>query len=215
MKEKTHIVLVLDESSSMSNKKNEVIISINNFLAAQRELPGEASITFITFSTEPRVLYSNIDIKQAPDLRFNPNGMTALLDAVGLAINTTKEQFKNGCSNCRPDKVLFVILTDGEENVSVTFDKQTIGKLISEVEKENKWNFIYLGANQDAWCEASSFGISNMKNVANFNMDEIEATIKNVNESVIQYRSVPLSDIGENYQAYVEVKEKNIDEGVN
>jgi hypothetical protein len=59
----------------------------------------------------------------------------------------------------RPDKVLFVIITDGEENASHRSTRQDVFDRITRQRQTYSWQFLYLGANQDAIGEAASFGI--------------------------------------------------------
>ena len=81
---------------------------------------------------------------------YRPEGGTALLDAVGHAICIA--------SNCTADTINMVILTDGEENSSKNFDKSVIFDMIEDRKKQG-WNFVFLGANQDAIKVAETFGI--------------------------------------------------------
>lgn len=56
-------------------------------------------------------------------------------------------------------KVIAVIMTDGLENDSHEVTKDQIRDLIAAKE-EDGWTIIYMGANQDAWGEASGYGLS-------------------------------------------------------
>lgn len=83
--------------------------------------------------------------------------MTALYDAIGLSIDEAKSRFENDPQS-KPDRVLVVILTDGEENRSVEYDQKRIFEMIDEQSK-NDWEFIFLGANQDAMKTAEKMNI--------------------------------------------------------
>ena len=61
--------------------------------------------------------------------------------------------------NDRPGKVVFVIITDGEENSSVEYRKDQIKSMIQHQTDIYKWHFVFLGANQDAIQEGASIGI--------------------------------------------------------
>ena len=161
--EKTHIICILDGSSSMTGIIDESISAFNAFLKEQKELPDEATITVAIFNSPHnyKVLYDNINIKNAEELDrtvWSPQGMTALYDAIGKTIKKDKEKLKK-LGDKAPDKVLVCIVTDGEENCSRKYKLEDIKKLIKKREKKD-WNFMYLAANQDAFQVGTSFGVS-------------------------------------------------------
>ena len=80
--------------------------------------------------------------------------MTALLDAVGQAINQTSERLANLDEKDRPGLVIIVVMTDGLENSSREFSKSQVKEMIEHKRNEYQWHFIFLGANQDAFAEA-------------------------------------------------------------
>ena len=92
---------------------------------------------------------------------YYTRGSTALLDAIGKTIKYLDE--KNA------HKVLFIITTDGYENASIEYNKIQIKKLIKE---HSNWEFIYLGANIDSYCEATSIGIKNSR-TSNFSKSSV------------------------------------------
>ena len=100
------------------------------------------------------------EIKNLDKESYKPGGMTALYDAVCQTIDDVK-------NTTTPDqKVLTVIMTDGEENSSKEYSQEQLKAKIKELEKGN-WSFVFLGANQDSWANAAKFGIPTM-NAANF-----------------------------------------------
>lgn len=82
--------------------------------------------------------------------------MTALMDAIGTTI--TKVEKYDGI-NEKNNKVLFVIITDGQENDSKEYTKDTIKRMISDKQEKDGWEFVFLGANIDAASEAKSIGV--------------------------------------------------------
>ena len=85
--------------------------------------------------------------------------MTALLDAVGRTImDTAGRMEKEGiCPEKR--RVIFFIMTDGQENDSKEYDRASVKAMIETATKEYNWNFIFMGANIDSVSEAASIGI--------------------------------------------------------
>jgi hypothetical protein len=64
-------------------------------------------------------------------------------------------------------KVINIIMTDGEENSSREYTEVQMKALIKEREDKGNWSFVYLGANQDSYVAAQRFGIP-IQNTSNF-----------------------------------------------
>jgi hypothetical protein len=103
---------------------------------------------------------------------YQPSGCTALYDAIGVSIEHIEMIHKYARPEDVPENTIFVIMTDGLENASVKYRRDSIKKLISRKQEENKWEFIFLGANIDAAEEACSIGISRNR-AANFHADSV------------------------------------------
>jgi len=109
----------------------------------------------------------NADIKSVQPLTektFVPRGSTALLDVVGRAVNEVGTHLASMQEQDRPEKIIVCILTDGIENASREFSRSKIKEMIEHQRDKYKWEFVFLAANQDAFAEAGSIGIS--KNMA-------------------------------------------------
>lgn len=149
----TSIVFVMDSSGSMASMGNEPLQGLNSFYEKQKE-SGEFTSTLVFFSNEVKFHHQNLVGKDVPKITvadYRPEGMTALYDAIGSSIDLQKSQ--------KTENVVFVILTDGHENASHKYTQKDIKNLIEEMEKEHKWVFIYLGANQDSFQVGNSIGI--------------------------------------------------------
>ena len=159
----TEIICVVDRSGSMAAIKTDAIGGFNQLLEDQKKLKvGRALLTFVQFDHEYEVVHNGKPIEDVPPLTeatYIPRGCTALLDAVGKAIQTVGERLSKTPEDQRPAKVLVVILTDGLENASREYTKQSIKAIIDTQRNQYQWEFVYLGANQDAFAEAQSIGI--------------------------------------------------------
>jgi hypothetical protein len=158
----TDISIVLDRSGSMDSVKSDTIGGFNSFLKAQKEVPGEATITLAQFDDIYEVVYEGIRLQGAPllnDQTFVPRGTTALLDAIGRTINATGKRLAAIPETERPEKVIFVILTDGYENASREFKVEQINDMIRHQRDVYAWEIVFIGANQDAITSASQMGI--------------------------------------------------------
>jgi uncharacterized protein YegL len=155
--------MILDRSGSMESVKSDTIGGFNSFLSEQQKVEGEASISLMQFDDQYEVVYTDKDVKSADKLTqetFRPRGMTALYDAIGRTINSVGQRLSDTDENERPDKVVFVILTDGFENASKEFSAVKINQMISHQKEKYGWDFIFIGANQDAITSARAIGIS-------------------------------------------------------
>ena len=164
----THIVYLLDKSGSMQNIITDVIGGFNSFLESQREAPGEATLSMIQFDDQYEDFEPFCDIQKVERLThktFVPRGLTALYDAIGRSINATGQKLAEMNEDQRPEKVLFVIMTDGLENKSEKFSKEKIFEMISHQEKQYSWEFVFVGANQDALASGVSLGIAASKSL--------------------------------------------------
>jgi len=147
---------------------------VNSFIAQQAKEPGEALLTLVQFDTEYDFIHKGVPISQVPKYELIPRGRTALLDAVGRAINETGERLAKMDEQDRPGLVVFVVMTDGLENSSVEFSKAKIKEMIEHQQEKYSWHFTFLGANQDAFAEAGRMGMQ-AAGVANFAMNKVGA----------------------------------------
>jgi hypothetical protein len=159
--ELTHIVFVLDRSGSMEPLRRMAVDGFNQFLSQQRALPGKATATLVQFSDEVWTTWENLPVSEAVlDLHaYTPGGNTALYDAVGGTIDRVGRKLASLPEAQRPGKVVFAILTDGEENSSRRFAAQDVAKRIRHQTDSYGWEFLFLGASP-SWLEhAKEMGI--------------------------------------------------------
>jgi uncharacterized protein YegL len=164
-KNRTELVLVMDNSGSMTGIKNDVEQGLKTVLKEQADQPGECFVSYYQFSGTTNCVFNGADIKNVKDITINPLGSTALFDAIGLAINETGARLKAMKEKDRPGLVVFIVGTDGEENSSKEFSGERIKKMIQHQESKYNWQFIYLGANQDAWQVGQHYGFSSGKSM--------------------------------------------------
>lgn len=170
----TDITLVVDRSGSMEQVREDAEGGVNTFIAEQGKQPGQALLTLVQFDTEYEFLHKGLPIQQVPKYELTPRGMTALLDAVGKAINETGQRLAKMPQCDRPGLVIFVVMTDGLENSSKEFSKAQLKQMIQRQQNEYNWHFTFLGANQDAFTEAGEMGI-HAPGVANYAMHKTHA----------------------------------------
>lgn len=158
----TDITLVLDRSGSMQSIKQATIEAFNGFLSSQKSGAGIAQMTLVQFDDQYEIVYQTMPIHQARELTeqsYQPRASTALLDAMGRTIVATGERLRKLPEDQRPGMVIFVTLTDGYENASQEYTLQRVNELIREQRDKYSWQFIFLGANQDAIATAAQMGV--------------------------------------------------------
>ncbi|MCR5250059.1 MAG: VWA domain-containing protein [Lachnospiraceae bacterium] len=162
-KDLTEVVFILDRSGSMSGLERDTIGGFNSMIEKQRKEKGEALISTVLFDDKNEVLYDRIPVSRVEpmnDKQYFVRGCTALLDAIGGAIDHIAKVHKQEGKEERPAKTLFIITTDGMENASRKYDYKKVKKMVEKRKEKDGWEFLFLGANIDAIAEAGKFGIS-------------------------------------------------------
>lgn len=147
-----HIAFVMDHSGSMSMIAEQSRLNFNEQLQQIKKDSKEQDnyVTIIEFDGNVKEVCSNKDINEVNELeKYWVGGMTALYDAIALAIG----RIENNIPKEGNHAALVVIITDGQENDSKEH-KGEKGRLvlkgrIEELQKTDKWTFVFMGANQD------------------------------------------------------------------
>lgn len=157
-KQLTHTIAIIDRSGSMSSIQKDMEGGFNQYVKEQREFKDSDTLTLVQFDDQYEVVYEGQKLANVKEYTLAPRGMTALFDAIGKTIRSESERLSKLPKKDQPKKVVCVIVTDGCENSSKEFKtKDSIKKL---VDAQKNWEFVYLGANQDAMLEGASYGFS-------------------------------------------------------
>lgn len=169
----TDISVVQDKSGSMAGLRAETIGGFNTFLEDQKKAPGKCTITLMQFDTTFNLLANGEDIQAVKPLTestYQPGGNTALLDAIARTILTTGQRLAAMPEEERPARVVVLIMTDGEENSSREFGGgDGHGKVMAMIKEQTekwKWQFIFMGAKQDAIKAGESLGIASANSMS-------------------------------------------------
>jgi hypothetical protein len=187
-KDLTDITVVLDRSGSMASCQADAQGGLNTFIKLQQEQPGDALFTLVQFDHEYEFVHNGVPIKDVPAYTLEPRGSTALLDAVGRAINEVGARLTALPEDDRPGLVVMAILTDGGENASKEFSREQVRAMIEKQTKEFNWQFTFLGANQDAFASAASIGIS-AASALNYTTANSKATFDNLSSNTARMRN--------------------------
>lgn len=156
-KARTLVVIVQDKSGSMHDRRAATINGFNEYKQTLlSDEIDEVLLTLVQFDTAVRSVHTARRLAEVPDLSpstYVPGGMTALYDAVGQAIASTVRAQQSG------DKVIMVIMTDGGENSSHEYRHAPLLALL-EAKRSSGWDFVFLGAGEEAWSTGSSLGFT-------------------------------------------------------
>ena len=189
----TELVFILDRSGSMSGLEADTIGGFNSMLEKQKRGPGEAYVSTYLFDNGPELVHDRIPVKDVPamtDKVYFVRGCTALLDAVGGAIDHIRNIHRYARPEDVPEHTLFVITTDGMENASHRYSAGQVKAMIEHEKAKYGWEFLFLGANIDAVTTAERIGIS-ADRAAAFHNDSvgIATNYEAVTEAVTELRS--------------------------
>jgi len=191
----TEIVVVLDRSGSMSSCRKDAEGGLNTFIDKQKKEPGQANFSHWWMRSQIEFVHRGVPIADVPQCSLVPRGGTALLDAVGRAIIETGERLSKIAEDDRPGLVVFVIITDGGENSSEEFRLPQIKEMIKHQTEVYKWQFTFLGANQDAFATGSGMGIPTAA-CANYDEQKTSGVILTASSNVSRMRSATARGIG-------------------
>lgn len=189
----TSINVIIDASGSMHNLTNDTIGSFNSFLKEQKAVPSEAAFTLCTFNTNYNLVHDFAKLGAVPNLSpetYAPSGGTALLDAVGTTIDSVGKKLSAMPESERPSKVIFLIITDGQENSSREYSASTIKNMVEHQKNVYNWEFVFMGANIDAIAAGANLGVD-VRNTMNYAATPIGTRnlYKSVSENMKSYRS--------------------------
>ena len=157
------LIFILDRSGSMAGLERDTIGGFNAMLQKQKALEGECRITTALFDNSYELLHDRIDIRAVGPMtekEYQAGGSTALLDAIGRTIRKIAGVQRATAEDYRAESVMFVIITDGEENASREFSAEKVRGMIAPEREKYGWEFVFLGANIDAVETAERFGIA-------------------------------------------------------
>ena len=186
----TEIVFILDRSGSMSGREADTIGGFNAFIEQQKRLDGEAKLTTILFDDKYEVLHDGVDIQDVSPLtkeQYYARGSTALLDAIGKAINTVQNRVNSTPWEEQPGKIIMLITTDGQENCSREYKRDKIKEMIKAQQDDHNWEIIFMCEDLAQVQEAQSYGLRNAP-VYTMAAAGGQAFYMSVNNAVTNYR---------------------------
>ncbi|MFA5469835.1 MAG: vWA domain-containing protein [Bacteroidales bacterium] len=213
------IIFILDESGSMQGTESDVIGGFNQFLEQQKAKAYEkSSVSLYKFNSSWSKIFSDLPLNEIRPLQpgdYTPGGLTALYDAIGTAISEADKQNRHtrpghiaesrpgliaesttecapgATAQSKPDMVMMVIITDGQENASREYDSQRVKRLIQKHEQNENWQFIYLGSDLSNFADAEALGF---KYKASSYKANLQQKFNIVSEHAILFRKCNLKE---------------------
>ncbi len=175
MAQKVHVGIVLDRSGSMEDCRTDAIGAVNSYLRQVKDDKDmEAHVSLIIFDSQGiDVIRDHVPAGGCAELaasEYQPRASTPLLDAVGHGVALLDKRKTAG------ERCILAVMTDGLENASREYTKETLKALLDRKQKEDGWLVLYLGAGHDAWAQASAMGLQ-AGNVASFAKSHVGASM--------------------------------------
>ena len=155
----THVYFLLDRSGSMQSIKADTEGGFTAFIDEQLSSPGRCRVTLAQFDNAYDVVHDDLDVADVPALDLQPRGSTALLDAMGRLITDAGARLAALPDDERPGTVIVAIMTDGHENASTEWTHPAIKSLVEQQTAQYGWEFMYMGADQDAIEVGAALGV--------------------------------------------------------
>ena len=165
--------MVIDKSGSMYTSKQDVIGGVQKIIDEQKaNKDGKCTISLYTFNDKVNEVFVGKDVNDIEEFKYSPDGMTAMNDGLGVAIDNTGKWLAAMKEEDRPSKVLVAVFTDGLENSSKEYTLKQVKDMIEHQEKVYNWTFLYLGTDITTTKMADDLGFkmktySSRKNMTN------------------------------------------------
>lgn len=202
MQTQTHLVVILDRSGSMEIMRLDMEKGFDAFIAEQAKLPDPCVLTLVQFDTlSIDTVLDRVALDKVPKLSLMPRGGTPLLDAIGNTVTGIRPYAK---STENIERTLVIIITDGWENASREWVLGAVKALITQRRAEG-WEFMYLGANVNAFAESGALGIR-AGTTSGYNVKTVRNTFDAMGAAAVSYRSGLTADIPDAVKEELEKK---------
>jgi hypothetical protein len=183
----TSIYFLLDRSGSMNSIVEDTVGGFDAFIAEQRKTAGECMVTLAQFDDAYEEVYVDRPIADVPSLVLAPRGTTALLDSIGRLVVDAGKRLAALPEDQRPGTVIVGIMTDGLENASREWSHAQVKELIERQTNVYQWQFLYLGADQDAIEVGARIGVAAAHSVT-YGRGKVKEALAATAANVSRYR---------------------------
>lgn len=185
----TALLLIIDRSGSMQAIRDDMVGGLASLLTQQAALPGRLTVDIVAFDDEVEHQATFAD-PASVRVQLEPRGMTALLDALGDSLEGFRSALSAMPAHAQPATVQVVVVTDGHENASKRWTGERVNRLITGLADELGWDFVYLGAGQDAIAVGRDLGFDPGSSMAwDADADAVHASSLSVGRYLSDVRS--------------------------
>jgi hypothetical protein len=207
----THIYFLLDRSGSMQSIKTDTEGGFAAFVDEQRQAPGDCRVTLAQFDHEYDVVYSGVPVSDVPPLSLQPRGRTALLDAMGRLVTDAGAELGAMLEDGRPGTVIVAVMTDGLENASSEWTHAAIRSLVEQQTSTYAWQFMYMGADQDAIEVGTRLGVDARYSVT-YGRGRTKEALAGAAAKVSRLRSARVANPAAVMEAYTDAERSRLTE---
>lgn len=167
---KIYNLVILDRSGSMYPLREAAVQGYNETLEVIRKaqeqygLEQQNLVSLVLFNQEVTNIIELDTIRNIPNLlmdKYQPDGMTAMFDAIGLSLKKLQTQL----DELENATAVVTIISDGLENASRLYSLEQLVKQIDKL-KEQGVMFVFMGTNQNVEYTASMLHIDEHKTFA-------------------------------------------------
>jgi hypothetical protein len=141
----------------MGRIRDDMVGGLRSLLDEQKRVPERLSVDVVRFDHTVEFTHEMADPDNV-DITLEPRGRTALHDALGVGINYFAHRVEALSESEAPTAIQVVVVTDGKENSSTEYSAEQVRELITGKQADPRWDFVFLGANQDAVTTGGNLG---------------------------------------------------------
>jgi hypothetical protein len=167
-----HRILILDRSWSINSILKGQQSGLDEFFGSEASVPGKATYSLWDFDDEIRCFASFAALDEVRGYRIKPRGQTAMLDAIGDAVEAEGNVLARTPEGERPEDVTVIISSDGLENASIRHTASQVEEMLRDQQDVYHWRVIYMGCNQDALKEGEKIGTRRGQTVNTVSTDD-------------------------------------------
>lgn len=153
---KVNIICIFDKSGSCQGTESATIAGYKELIEKEKRTGFPAEVTTILFDNTARIINNQVNINEVPELSYYADGGTALYDTLVMELGRIKNE--KTLKGEEREKTIVAIMTDGKDEHSRKYNERDVRQIITEC-KNLGWEFIFLGAKQNAYQVATSLGI--------------------------------------------------------
>lgn len=144
----TDLNIILDRSGSMQSIARDMEGGLTAFLQKEKGSGDDTRVSLFRFDGHYETVFVDKNIKDDLKIELIPGGSTALMDAVGKTIQHVEQKLSGMLEEEKPNRVLFLIITDGEENSSVIYNRNEVKTMLSDKREKLAWDFVFMGVDE-------------------------------------------------------------------